>query len=135
MAFYPNPSRSTRLKAALGFAERGRPVFPCEQGGKKPLTPNGHLDATTDQRKIQMWWNHHPGANIGIPTGERSDILALDHDTYKDGAASLEEVEAALGPVSQGVTVETGSGGRQYLFRYPEGSNIRNAAGVMHGVD
>src|SRR5215217_1238984 len=135
MAFYPNPRRSTLLKAALAFAERGRPVFPCEQGGKKPLTPNGHLDATTDPRKIHMWWNRHPDANIATPTGKRSGILAVDHDTYKEGTASLEEVEAILGPVSKGVTIATGSGGRQYLFRYPEGSNIRNAAGVLPGVD
>jgi Bifunctional DNA primase/polymerase, N-terminal/Primase C terminal 1 (PriCT-1) len=135
MAFYPNPRRSTLLKAALGFAETGRPVFPCEQGGKKPLTPNGHLDATTDPRKIHMWWNRHPDANIGIPTGERSGILAVDHDTYKEGTASLKEVEAILGPVSKGVTIATGSGGRQYLSRYPEGSNIRNATGVLPGVD
>jgi hypothetical protein len=135
MAFYPNPRRSTLLKAALGFAKRGRPVFPCEQGGKKPLTPNGHLDATTDPRKIHMWWNRHPDANIGIPTGKRSGILAVDHDTYKEGTASLKEVEAILGPVSKGVTIATGSGGRQYLSRYPEGSNIRNATGVLPGVD
>jgi len=135
MAFYPNPRRSTLLKAALAFAERGRPVFPCEQGGKKPLTPNGHLDATTDPRKIHMWWNRHPDANIATPTGKRSGILAVDHDTYKEGTASLEEVEAILGPVSKGVTIATGSGGRQYLSRYPEGSNIRNATGVLPGVD
>src|SRR5215211_6442047 len=135
MAFYPNPRRSTLLKAALAFAERGRPVFPCEQGGKKPLTPNGHLDATTDPRKIHMWWNRHPDANIATPTGKRSGILAVDHDTSKEGTASLEEVEAILGPVSKGVTIETGSGGRQYLFRYPEGLNIRNATGVLPGVD
>jgi len=82
-----------------------------------------------------MWWNRYPGANIGIPTGKRSGILAVDHDTYKDGTASLGEVEAILGPVSKGVTIATGSGGRQYLFRYPEGSNIRNATGVLPGVD
>jgi hypothetical protein len=135
MEFYPNSNNTTLLKAALSQAENRKPVFPCERGGKKPLTEHGYLDATTDPRKIHMWWNRHPGANIGIPTGERSGILAVDHDTYKDEAASLEEVEATFGPVSDGVTVETGKGGRQYLFRYPEGSNIRNAAGILPGVD
>jgi hypothetical protein len=135
MAFYPNSAPATLLKGALAWAGNGKPVFPCKPGGKEPLTKRGHIDATTDPRRIHMWWNRYPGANIGIPTGERSGILAVDHDTYKDGTASPEEVEAILGPVSKGVTIATGSGGRQYLFRYPEGSNIRNATGVLSGVD
>lgn len=135
MTSYPNADRSMRLKAALGHAARRRSVFPCKPGGKEPLTPNGHLDATTDPRKIHMWWNRHPDANPAMPTGERTGILAVDHDTYKKEAASLQEVEAKLGPVSEGITIETGSGGRQYLFRYPKGSNIRNATSVLPGVD
>jgi len=123
------------MKGALSQAGNRKPVFPVKPGGKEPLTPHGHLDATTDPSRITAWWNRYPGANIGIPTGDRSGILAVDHDTYKDEAASLEEVETVLGPVSEGVTIETGSGGRQYLFRYPEGLNIRNATGVLPGVD
>src|SRR5215213_11117579 len=135
MISYSTSSSTRLLKAALSLARNGKPVFPCKPGGKEPLTKRGHIDATTDPRRIHMWWNRYPGANIGIPTGKRSGILAVDHDTYKEGTASLEEVEAIVGPVSKGVTMATGSGGRQYLFRYPEGSNIRNATGVLPGVD
>jgi hypothetical protein len=135
MESYPISNNTTLMKAALSQAQNGKPVFPCKRGGKEPLTPHGHLDATTDPRRIHMWWNRYPGANVAIPTGKRSGILAVDHDTYKEGTASLEEVEAILGPVSKGVTIATGSGGRQYLFRYPEGLNIRNATGVLPGVD
>jgi Bifunctional DNA primase/polymerase, N-terminal/Primase C terminal 1 (PriCT-1) len=135
MESYPISNNTTLMKAALSQAGNRKPVFPCKRGAKEPLTLHGHLDATTDRSRITAWWNRHPGANIGIPTGRRSGILAVDHDTYKDGAASLEEVEAALGPISKGTAMETGSSGRQYLFRYPEGSNIRNAAGVLRGVD
>jgi bifunctional DNA primase/polymerase-like protein/primase-like protein len=129
------PVNSSHLKATLAWARNGKPVFPCRPGGKEPLTKRGHLDATTDPRKIHMWWNRYPGANIGIPTGKRSGIFVVDHDIYKEATASLEEVEAILGPVSKGVTIATGSGGRQYVFRYPEGSNIRNATDVLPGVD
>jgi hypothetical protein len=135
MESYPISNNTTLMKAALSQAGNGKPVFPLKRSGKEPLTEHGHCDATTDPRRIHMWWNRYAGANIGIPTGERSGILAVDHDTYKEGTASLEEVEAILGPVSKGVTMATGSGGRQYLFRYPEGSNIRNATGVLPGVD
>ena len=81
MAFYPNYAPATLLKAALAAARNEKPVFPCKHGGKEPLTKRGHIDATTDPRKIYMWWNRYPGANIGIPTGERSGILVVDHDT------------------------------------------------------
>ena len=135
MQSYPISNNTTLMKAALSQAGNRKPVFPCKRGGKEPLTPHGHLNATTDRSRITAWWNRYPGANIGIPTGQRSRILAVDHDTYKVGAASLEEVEAALGPISKGTAIKTGNGGRQYLFRYPEGLNIRNATGVLPGVD
>jgi hypothetical protein len=135
MESYPISNNTTLMKAALSQARNRKPVFPLKRGSKEPLTEHGHLDATTDRSRITAWWNRFPGANIGIPTGKRSEILAVDHDTYKDGTVSLEEVETVLGPVSEGVTMVTGSGGRQYLFRYPEGSNIRNASGVLPGVD
>src|SRR5215203_3671803 len=39
-------SAPTLLKAALRYAGRGVPVFPCEPDAKRPLTRNGHWDAT-----------------------------------------------------------------------------------------
>lgn len=125
-----------KCEAALAYARRGRRVFPCKAGGKEPLTKRGFKDATTDEEQIRQWWKKHPGANIGTPTGEVSDTLAVDHDLYKPEAATVEELEAELGPISHtGLAIETGSGGRQYLFKYPQGSNIRNTAGLLPGVD
>jgi hypothetical protein len=136
MSSYPNSSRATLLKSSLKYAERGKPVFPCEPGGKKPLIKDWPNEASTDPRKIHMWGNRWPNANIGIPTGERGGILVVDHDTYKEDAATLEEIEAKLGPISTtGVTIETGNGGRQYAFRYPLGSGIRNTTNLLPGVD
>jgi hypothetical protein len=137
---YPNCSLRTlsdsgnKRRAALAYARRGRPEFPCKD--KEPLTTHGFKDATTDEEQIRQWWKKYPDANIGSPTGEVSDTLAVDHDIYKPEAVTLEELEANLGPVSRtGVAIETGSGGRQYLFRYPKGSNIRSKTGFLPGVD
>jgi hypothetical protein len=63
------------LKAALAYARRGVPVFPCEPGAKRPLTRNGHWDATTDPRVIERWWKRWPSANVGVPTGKKSDLV------------------------------------------------------------
>ncbi|MDP9486109.1 MAG: bifunctional DNA primase/polymerase, partial [Actinomycetota bacterium] len=117
--------------SALKYAERKKPVFPLQPGGKKPLTPRGFKDATTDPEQIRRWWERWPEANIGIPTGERSGLLVLDHDAYKPGAMSREDLEREYGPIPQTTTVGTGRGGFQYLFRYPAGSEIRNSAGEL----
>jgi hypothetical protein len=57
MTYYPNSNVATLRKAALSVARNGKPVFPCKPGGKEPLTRHGYLEATTDPRKIHMWWN------------------------------------------------------------------------------
>jgi hypothetical protein len=113
----------------------------CDRPGKHPrwerdTLEHGHKDATTDEEQIRQWWEKHPDANVASPTGGVSDTLAVDHDLYKPEAITLEELERKLGAVSRtGITIETGSGGRQYLFRYPKGSNIRNTTGLLPGVD
>lgn len=82
--------------AALQYARRGWPVFPCRErdetktiggaGGKTrtfkakaPYTGNGLKDATTDEQRILAWWREHPDALIGLPTGENG-CFVLDFD-------------------------------------------------------
>ena len=132
MAFYPNSAPATLLKAALAVARNGKPVFPCKPGGKEPLTRRGHIDATTDPRKIHMWWKRWPNANIAVPTGGRSGVLVLDVDY----PASLDALEAKHGQFPETRTHSTGSGGMHLIFAYPEGSDIRNSAGKLgEGLD
>jgi hypothetical protein len=128
--------RSERLRKALEHAVHGWPVFPCVPCGKEPLTWHGHLDATTDRSRITAWWNRWPGANIGVPTGGRSGVLALDVDPDKGGEESLTLLEDSHGALPETRTHSTGSGGRHYLFKYPEGSGIRNSTSKLaEGLD
>jgi Bifunctional DNA primase/polymerase, N-terminal/Primase C terminal 1 (PriCT-1) len=132
MAFYPNSAPATLLKAALAWARNGKPVFPCKAGGKEPLTKRGHIDATTDPRKIHMWWKRWPNANIAVPTGRRSGVLVLDVDY----PAGLNALEAEHGRLPETRTHSTGSGGMHYLFEYPDGFEIRNSASKLaDGLD
>ncbi len=121
------PRRSDLLKAALSYAASGWPVFPCEPGGKRPLTRRGHLDASTDPRQIHMWWSKWPTANVAVPTGNRTGLLVLDVDQ----PAGLEALEAERGELPPTRTHSTGNGGTHYLYRYPVGEEVRNSAGKL----
>lgn len=118
-------------KAALAYARRGVPVFPCEPRGKRPLTRNGHWDATTDLRVIERWWKRWPSANVGVPTGRKSGIVVLDVDLDADGSKSLAKLERMRGPAPETARTRTGGGGSHLFFRYPLELEIRNSAGLL----
>lgn len=124
------------LRAALAYAERGTPTFPCEGNGKRPLTPRGFLDASTDPEQIDRWFRHTPGANLALPTGARSGLLVVDLDTKHgvDGRATLAAVEARLGVLPPTLVSETPSGGEHRWFTMPM-ATIRNSAGRLAGED
>jgi hypothetical protein len=68
------------LAAALAYASRRWPVFPCRPGGKEPATRHGFHDASTDPAQIRTWWQHHPDANLAVATGHPGpDVLDIDH--------------------------------------------------------
>jgi hypothetical protein len=79
------------LTAALEYAAKGLPVFPCKRTDKRPLTKNGFKDATTDPDQIRAWWKQWPDAMIGMPTGKVSgiDVADLDVKKGKNGFAAI----------------------------------------------
>lgn len=79
------------VKYALRYAALGLPVFPCIPGDKRPLTPHGFKDASTDPDVIAAWWQRWPDANVAAPTGVLFDVVDVDS---LDALAAL---EVALG--------------------------------------
>jgi putative DNA primase/helicase len=142
-----------RCRAALAYAGRGWPVLPlhaldrlghctcrdgsgCTSPGKHPRTTHGLVDATVDGEQIRNWWRRWPNSNVGVVTGPRSGIIALDVDPRHGGDAALAELEATLGTLPRTVEARTGSGGRHLLFCSPEDREVRNSAGVLGtGID
>lgn len=125
------------LSAALAFASRGWPVFPCEPRGKKPLTPRGFQAATTDPATIRAWWERWPAANIGIWTGGPG-LLVVDLDRPKpgrpaDGVATFAALVKEHGTLPPTPRARTGRGGLHLYFRDPGG--IAPRADVLPGVD
>ncbi len=126
----PQPAyqRSRLHRAALKIADQGKPVFPCRPApDKSPLTRHGFKDATTDQAKINAFWNANHGASIGMPTGRVSGVFVLDIDRLE----ALEELGVELPDTT---TVRTPRGGMHLYFRHVEG--ITNSpGGLPKGID
>ena len=136
------------LAAALGYADRGWPVIPlhtvrdgrcscgkakCDSPGKHPHTTHGLKDASTDERIIRQWWKRWPDANVGVVTGGRSGIVAIDIDPRHGGEDSLAGLERDHGELPETVEAITGGGGRHILFPHPGG--YVKSRNVTPGID
>lgn len=136
---------TTKLDYALHYASLGIPVLPlhyiteensCSCGEVKPckrakhpvggLVPHGLIDASTDPKIIRQWFDGKP-FNIGICTGDISQIFVLDRDDRDGGAQSLSDLEAVHGQLPATLTQRTGNG-VHYLFRFPADQLVKNSA-------
>ena len=148
---------SALREAALAYAARGWPVFPCNPRDKTPLVKadrdaankpikgtGGVKRATTDAEQILAWWMQWPTAMIGLAMGDNA-LFALDFDPRCDEAtgeewtldrlkSELETQIAASLPAS--LAVRTPSGGVHVYFPQPaEGEAIRNRGNLPKHVD
>jgi hypothetical protein len=103
----------TSLEAALQYAGRGWPVFPCRD--KVPLVRGGVHAATRDLATIERWCHTWPKANVAIACGAPSGVVVIDID-------SPAEVPQLFNLTT--LCASTPSGGRHLYCRYVEG--IRN---------
>jgi len=131
------------LTAALAYARHGFPVFPCNptldkaRGSKAPLLrretspgakDGGHWLASRDDEIVSRWWNRHPNALIGFPTGNRTGAVVIDLDprdvpvtvmlevlgTWCGGGLSW--VDQTTGEVVSPAIAQTQSGGLHLYF-------------------
>ncbi|MEZ5277106.1 MAG: bifunctional DNA primase/polymerase [Opitutaceae bacterium] len=109
------------MDAALALARQGLPVFPCAPGAKNPLTAHGFKDASVDEDVIKSWWKTNPTANIGLPTGELTDLVVVDIDQKNgnNGGWNLYQIGEKYGGLPETREIKTPSGGRHLYFNYP----------------
>lgn len=100
------PPLNPLLLAALGYARRGWPVFPCNPKNKQPLLAadrdpvtqkpirgtGGVSKATRDEELIRAWWKKWPDAMIGLAMGHNG-LFALDFDPRTEEATDPETGE------------------------------------------
>ncbi|PMC74287.1 DNA primase [Brachybacterium sp. UMB0905] len=124
-------------RVASDLASAGVPVFPCVPGQKRPLTPRGFHDATTDLAQITQWWTRWPEANLGLPTGAVSGVVVVDVDAREqvDGRESMRRAFDA-GRVGMPVfTVVSPSGGRHGYYPATPDVVQRSWQAARVGVD
>lgn len=98
-------------EAALGYAGRGWPVFPCN-AAKEPLVEHGVHAATTDPARIEEWWGKFPLANIGLDVGG-AKMMVLDFDPGSD----VDETDRLTGGLPDTLlTSQTPRGGEHWFY-------------------
>lgn len=129
------PAPVPAITHALRYAEQGIPVFPCSPATKRPLTQHGFKEATTDAFQIRKWWQQHPKAMIGTPTGAPTGWWVLDIDTDeakgKQGIQSLQSMGHELSELMDTAVNRTASGGYHILFKYDPAAPVTNARGSL----
>ncbi len=145
------------LQAALAYAARGWPVFPCSPRDKRPLVPadkdaagkpikgtGGLKKASIDPDQITAWWMRWPRAMIGVAMGGNG-LFVLDFDPRTDADTGEEwtldrlkgELQDQIGTaLPASLAVRTPSGGiHLYLNQPVDGPPIRNRGNLPEHVD
>lgn len=122
-------------RAAHEYRRLGWSVIPIRTREKVPLVAwETYQSRRASEAEIDAWFQRHPDANIGIVTGEISNLVVLDIDPQHGGAQSLDELESRNEPLPRTVEAITGGGGRHLYFTYPP-RPLRNRAGLVAGLD
>lgn len=119
----------TPLEAALNYASRGWRVVPILPNSKRPALTRWTEQATTDITTIREWYDGHDDYGVGLATGPESGFWVLDVDDID----AFHDLEHRHGTLPSTRTSITGSGGYHFLFRWPDGRDIRNDAGKRLG--
>ena len=119
-----------RIDMAEDQIARGFSIFPLAPNSKIPLPGSqGFKDSFNDYDKARDTWYDNPQYNIGIATGEVSNLTVIDLDG-EQGLKSFEEIKH-LFPMEP-MVVKT-PGGYHLYFEYNPG--FHSGAGFLPGVD
>ena len=119
-----------RMDMAEDLIARGFSIFPLSANSKIPLPKSqGFKDAFNDFPTAESTWWQNPQYNIGIATGEVSNITVIDLDG-EQGENSFKEIKHLF--PNESMLVKT-PGGYHLYYEYNPG--FHSGAGFLPGVD
>lgn len=120
------------LKAALNYAKKGFSVIPILQGDKKAAVPwSEYQKRRATPEEIAEWWHQWPKANVGIVTGQISDLTVIDLDKYKPDYNPETELQYFDGLITP-TAVSPNEGNHLYCKNV---NGITIGAGILPAVD
>lgn len=128
-------TRLAVVETAQRYLRRGWCVLPLRPRDKRPLIAWEPLQSERPSaEQVADWFSRWPNANIGIVTGEISNLVVLDIDPQHGGDSSLARLEQRYGLLPATIEATTGGGGRHLYFAHP-GGLTRNRTGLAQGID
>ena len=148
-----------KLRHAIQYLEQGFSVVPvhyvkadgscscsagaaCHSPGKHPAASSWKTFQTKlpDKGTLELWFDGRMrDYNLGIVTGKVSgNIFVVDVDIGpgKDGEDTLHDLQMRNDDLPETLTAVTGSGGRHFFYRAPEGVSIKTGTNTLgNGID
>ena len=119
--------RSPMFAEALRYWRSGLRPIPMKPHSKRPLIKWAEFqDRPPTLAEITQWWKSHPGAWVGIITGQGSNLVVVDVDPRNGG--TLDDLDVPPAP-----KVLTPSGGYHLWFAHPE--RLVASRSIRRGVD
>lgn len=108
------------------------PVFPCHPLGRQPISTKHVLSQRNHMVPDMQLWHKHPTPNIGLPTGSKSNIIALYVDEDRGGLDSAEKLPVDIyGVETPGIRAANGS--KYFLFQYSK--TLACVDEILPGID
>lgn len=117
-----------KLVSALACSERGWHVIPLLPSEKIPaIAWKQYQQIAPTSAELQEWFADGD-LNVGVITGAVSGLVVVDADSEQ----AVKTVESLI--ATDTLRVKTGKG-QHFYFRYPDGHDVRNRAGILPRVD
>lgn len=111
------------LPTALAYLSRGWSVIPVGPNKQPLVLWKEFQNRRATPEEMVTWWTNNPDAQIGIVTGQISNLTVIDVES--DGDFTLVKDKTFM--------VETGGKGRHYYFQYEK--EFKNAVRIFPSVD
>lgn len=111
------------LPLALTFINRGWSVIICGQDKRPLISWKEFQTRRATIEEVVKWFEQFPEAQLGVVTGEISNLTVIDVES--DGDLNLIKDET--------LTVKTGGNGRHYYFEYDQ--EFTNAVRILPSID